>query len=638
MTAVPEFMLRKLFVKESLISDESGFSFVIHNTLAPVTLNGFDLVANGQEISPEDVIMQAGNEEISAVEIGVDNPFVLSIGSKIKVKVKGTEKGDGNLRITVNTQEIGPLSFSIKADDGTDERSKPAFKLKIPKFLQKPLKAEIKISPDTVIGEINPFVYGHFVEHLENCVYDGIWKKDGSELRKDTLRLIKDMRPTMMRYPGGNFASGYHWEDGIGPKPERPERHDDAWNSWDSNQVGTDEFMAFCEKVEAEPFIVVNDGSGTPEEAARWVAYCNQPADTEQGSRRAENGHPEPYGVKIWGVGNEVWGEWQIGHTTAEEYVQRLRNFIEAMRAVDPEIEIVAVGDKVMTDNVNDPGRRWNETVLREAGDLIDYLSFHIYQPDREGWQETYDLDELHKSVCAAPLTVEKIIKRIAKQIKTFAPQRDIKIALDEWNLWLPPSPDAESIHNINYVMRDALYVGGMLNMFHRQSKVLAIANIAQLVNVLPLIVTNEKDAYATPLYYPFKFYADMQSQVVKTETSTKHFDSLALGLMDACQDVPYLDVTVTRDKYGRKIVIGMVNRHPTRKIEMRIKFLSLEAWSLERGWLLKSPDPLTANTFEEPQAVIAKEVRLPSLTKNNFRVELHPASVATLVLKKVSR
>ena len=202
------------------------------------------------------------------------------------------------------------------------------------------------------------------MEHLERCVYDGIWTKDGTSLRPDTLELLKKLNPPMIRYPGGNFASGYHWEDGIGPREKRPARHDAAWQAEESNQVGTDEFLTFCEQLNIEPYLVVNDGSGTPEEAARWVAYCNSAQDTELGKRRADNGHADAYNVKYWGIGNEVWGPWQIGTTSANEYARRLKRFVETMKAVDPTIKIIAVGNNPLSDDPQDAAALWNKEVL----------------------------------------------------------------------------------------------------------------------------------------------------------------------------------------------------------------------------------------------------------------------------------
>jgi alpha-L-arabinofuranosidase len=638
MAGVPEFMLRKLFVKDSVKSDENGFSFALNNTFAPATITRFALTVDGKEVPQEDLSIQAGDGEVmSTADLSEDKPFSLPVKVLITLTVSGHALGEGNLGISLHTVEAGPLAFGLQVKEA--KSTAPAVeaprKWKLPKFLRRPFKATVHVDADKVMGQVQPEVYGHFIEHLERCIYDGIWTEDGSALRPDTLRLVQALKPTVIRYPGGNFASGYHWEDGIGPKDQRPVRMDKAWQSEESNQVGTDEFLAYCREVGAQPFLVVNDGSGTPEEAARWVAYCNEDASTEQGARRAANGHPEPYAVHWWGVGNEVWGQWQIGTTDAASYAKRLRAFVEAMRAVDSSIRIVAVGDKVMSGAVADPGAQWNETVLREAGDCFDDISFHLYQPDREGWQDAYDPDELYKTVTAAPLDVERIIQRIGRQIQAHAPDHKIGVAFDEWNLWLAPADDADSMHDIAYSRRDALYAAGMLHVFHRQCKLVTMANLAQMVNVLPLIKTNEKTAFATAMYFPMQMYRQMEETVIETKVKGPVFTSQRLGNIDEVVDAPYIDVTATRDNERQRVVIGVINRHPDKRVDLAVRLNGTGDLKPRRGWLLSSKELDAVNSFEKPDALKVKEVELPQIrTKDHFRLDLPPCSVSILELK----
>lgn len=638
MAGVPEFMLRKLFVKDSVRTDENGFSFALNNSFAPATVTKFSLTVNGKEVPQEALSIQAGDGEVMRIaDISEVKPFSLPVKVLITLTVAGPALGEGNLGILLDTVEAGPLAFAlqVKESQTASTAADAPRKWKLPKFLRRPFKATVHVDADKVTGQVQPEVYGHFIEHLERCIYGGIWTEDGSALRPDTLRLAQALKPTVIRYPGGNFASGYHWEDGIGPKDQRPVRMDKAWQSEESNQVGTDEFLAYCREVGAQPFLVVNDGSGTPEEAARWVAYCNDDASTEQGARRAANGHPEPYDVHWWGVGNEVWGQWQIGTTDAASYAKRLRAFVEAMRAVDPSIRIVAVGDAVLSGAVADKGAQWNETVLREAGDIIDDISFHLYQPDRDGWQDEYDSDELHKTVTAAPLDVERIIQRIGRQIKAHAPGEDIGVAFDEWNLWLPPADDADSMHDIAYSRRDALYAAGMFHVFHRQCKLVTMANLAQMVNVLPLIQSNEKTAFATAIYFPFQMYRQMEENVIESKVKAPKFTSQQLGNIDEVVDVPYIDVTATRDAARKRVVIGVINRHPERRVDLAVRLNAVDGLKPRRGWLLSSKELDAVNSFEEPDALKVKEVELPSIrTKDHFRLDLPPCSVSILELK----
>lgn len=610
--AIPEFVLRKLYVQGSLQAQVDGFSFALRNTFAPGTITALALEVDGNPVPAAGLTLQAENEvPRPATTIGPDSPFPLPVGVTVNVLVRGMPLGQGRLKVRAETREAGPLVFTVQVKEKAT-RARKRWKLGLPRFLQRPLKAEVNVDAEAVIGDIHPHVYGHFVEHLERCVYGGIWTEDGTDLREDTLALIRALQPPVIRYPGGNFASGYHWEDGIGPRHLRPQRFDEAWKSAETNAVGTDEFLAFCAAVGADPFLVVNDGSGTPEEAARWVAYCNDPPATVMGGLRAAHGHAEPYGVRLWGIGNEVWGQWQIGHTDATAYAERLRRFATAMRQADPGIRIVAVGDGPHTDQPNDPAGLWNETVLSEAGDLIDYLSFHIYQPNQEGWKESYDPDALHHTVCAAPLDVEAIVGRMARQIEVVAPGRHIQVALDEWNLWLSPPPGAVTMHRLIYTLRDALYVAGMLNAFHRGCQTLTLANLAQLVNVLPAIVTDDTRAYATPLYYPFLMYKQMEKVALKAQVRVPTFNGEALGNIQVHQGVPYLDVTATRDQAAQRVVLGVINRHPTLPIEATMHWRGFGALRTARAWILSAPDPLASNSLDAPERVVTREVLLP--------------------------
>jgi alpha-N-arabinofuranosidase len=641
MAAVPEFILRKLYVQGSLKAQADGFSFALNNSFAPATVTGFQLSVDGSPAPPGGVSIQAeeGPPRLLA-SIIPQSPQSFSVNVLYTIHVQGMPLGQGRLRLVVDTVEAGQLQFSIQTSPTRERRKRRQAGSGRP-FLRRlfptaPLKADVHVDTLALVGEISPFVYGHFIEHLERCIYGGIWSEDGSRLRADSLNLIKALHPPLMRYPGGNFASGYHWEDGIGPQESRPPRFDRAWSAPESNRVGTDEFMAFCWQVQTTPFLVVNDGSGTPEEAARWVAYCNQPATTEQGRRRAANGVPQPYDVRVWGVGNEVWGEWQIGHTGAEEYAARLRKFVDAMRSVDPNLRIVAVGDKVMSDAPSDPGRRWNEVILRQAGDLIDDLSFHLYQPDREGWLEQYDLEALHHTVCAAPLDAEAIIQRIDEQIALFAPGRKIGVAFDEWNLWLTPPAEARSMHQLVYTLRDGLYAAGMFHAFHRQCNAISMANLAQLVNVLPAIVTDEYRAYPTPLYHAFWLYQHMQPLALRSQVDVKTFDSQALGNISAHQQAPYLDVTATRSQDGTRLALGLINRHPERRIQAQVGLAGAAGLQVRHAWQLCGPHALASNSFDQPDRVRVIPVDPPELRGDRLASWLPPASVSVFVLEKL--
>ena len=628
MTAIPEFILRKLIVPGSLHSTVDGFSFALRNSFAPGNLTAFIIDVDSHIIPPSSIALSVdGHSSRLASCITIEDPYPLTMGLTVTVQIQGTKPGK-KIFLKADTKEIGPIDFSFSWQGKKPKaQRKPHYSL-MKKWTARPLSAQVSVDCESVIGNIHPHLYGHFIEHLERCIYDGIWTADGKSLRQDTNKLISDLQPSIIRYPGGNFASGYHWQDGIGPKQDRPQRFDAAWQAAESNQVGTDEYMDFVHQVGCDPLLVVNDGSGTAQEAANWVAYCNEPTTGEWGKVRAANGHPDPHQVKIWGVGNEVWGAWQIGTTSAEKYSQRLVEFIQAMRKKDPTIKIVAVGNDPLTDSPDDPAAKWNEIILAKAGRQIDYLSWHIYQPDQSAWQEEPDAEKLHHIVCAAPLDVERIIQRVNSQISKFQGKKPILQALDEWNLWLTPPEDAKSMHNLVYTMRDALYSAGMLNVFHRQCNSLGMTNIAQLVNVLPLIVTTPTSAFPTAMYFPFLMYTKMESIALQVHSQSPGFESQQMGMnISAHRDVPYLDMTATTNTDHSHLVLGLINRHPYNPLEVSIQTKGWVSLAATKATSLFA-EPLAANTIQNPNQLRIVEMEKPIVTSGTVHGKIPPCSV----------
>jgi alpha-N-arabinofuranosidase len=632
--SIPEFVLRKLVVPKSLKRTPSGFTFIIRNTFGPATITQFQLFNDGSEIpSSQIAIAQEGKANLTGETCSPENPLLTPVNVDIAINANSM-KPLGVVTVKATTKEIGELEFTI-----AEEKKAKKIRQIPPSWtavFRPILKSTVRVNLSSTGEAISPYLLGQFVEHLERCVYDGIWNSDGSKTRTDTVDLIQQLNPPMIRYPGGNFASGYHWEDGIGPKERRPHRHDAAWQAEESNQVGTDEFLSFCEEIGTEPCVVVNDGSGTPEEAARWVAYCNAPEDSEMGKQRAANGHPEPYRVHYWGVGNEVWGAWQIGTTNAGEYVKRMKRFITAMKKVDPTIEIVAVGNHPLTEDANDPALLWNKEVLEKAGDLIDYLSWHIYQPEKEGWQDTTDELELFKTICAAPLDIDIYLKRIQKQIESSGYKGKIYQALDEWNVWLPPQKGETSMHHVTYTMRDALYVASTLAVLFRNNDKVRIANLAQLVNVLPLIQTNDTTAIATAIYFPFILFSQMLGTPVQIEVASPKFNSRSMGPnISDHQMVDTLDCLATMNEEKKTLNVLLINRDPLQRMSVS---LHLDHASLKSkcATLITTSHPLAANTFAAPYRVKLMEGQLPKYQNGAFIFELKPAEIALLEFEQL--
>lgn len=627
--AIPEFILRKLVVPQSFKETSDGFSFILSNSFAPATISRFGLRVGENHVPAENIsILIEGQPPVSGSAVRPDNPLALPTGIEIKV-VAGCPSGGLPVYINAMTREVGEIDFCLI--EGKNPSPPKALKPFFFSFFYSLKKAHLTIFTKQVLNPVSPFILGQFVEHLERCVYDGIWTADGQTLREDTLDLINQLSPPLIRYPGGNFASGYHWEDGIGPISQRPARHDAAWQAEESNKVGTDEFLSFCELIGAEPLLVANDGSGSADEAARWVAYCNDPIGSEQGNRRAANGHPEPYHVKYWGIGNEVWGAWQIGTTTAKDYSQRAKHFISAMKAVDPSIKIVVVGNSPLTDDPEDEAAVWNRTVLEKLGKDIDYLSWHIYQPDKADWRETYDPHELYFAVCAAPLDIAQILTRIEKQIEGIAAPRKILQAVDEWNLWLLPLDKKTSMHNVTYTLRDALYTASTLITFYKHSRSVGMANLAQLVNVLPLIKTKENKAFATAIFFPFVLFRQMQPYLLHTQCSCETFDTKRISInMSAHEKVPYLDELATISEDGRCLSVVLVNRFPINQMKVHIRLENADG-VVKNALRITAASPSSFNDSTHPNRVHISDLTSIQKESDGFSVILRPCSVSLL-------
>jgi len=373
-------------------------------------------------------------------------------------------------------------------------------------------------------------------------------------MRRDTLELIKQIKPPIIRWPGGNFASGYHWKDGIGDPDKRPTRWDYAWNALEYNDFGTDEYLQFCKEVKCDPLVCINAGNlGTIKEATGWVEYCRGK-------------------VKYWDIGNEQYGTWQLGHMDAESFARKSLQFIKSMRKIDPGIKVVGCG--VMLDAFN----HWNDPLIKIAGKELDYLSVHEYTGSG-----SKDPDYLYNFIVGAPTRIEKLLKDTAEYINKLSPGRKIPLAFDEWNVWLPEANN-ESGLEMPYRLRDAIYAAGVFNAMHRLSDDVKMANLAQLVNVLGLIYTDQTRAIPTPLHAAFQLYnGHTGEEALKVNTESPTFNVTSVNNAPEYKAVPYIDcsATISRSKPkagtcesrsgGLKLYLAVINRHPSEEIECEI-------------------------------------------------------------------
>ncbi|MCD6288877.1 MAG: alpha-N-arabinofuranosidase [Anaerolineae bacterium] len=483
--------------------------------------------------------------------------------------------------------------------------------------------ARIKIDIDRRLGRIDPLIYGQFVEHLGRCIYGGIYEEDSPlsderGFRLDVLEAAKGLHPTILRWPGGNFVSGYHWEDGIGPKDQRPRRLELAWHAEESNRFGTDEFIEYCRALGAEPYICINLGTGTLNEARNWVEYCNGTGDTYYANLRRRNGHPEPYNVKYWGLGNEMYGHWQMGHKPAEEYARYAREAAKLMKRVDPSIKLISCGWDGLSD--------WDRIVLEVLAPYVDYHSIHLYTGSSDYYTNVFQPHHAGRMIEACQALIETI--RYRQGI-----EHPIRIAFDEWNVWFRAR--GEQGLEERYTLADALAVSAYLNEFQRHPQAVGMANLAQMVNVIAPIFTQPDGLFRQAIYYPLMLYAE-------------HSQSIALDAWVACDTFvfseepedkrlrglgpfPYLDVSATLSEAGTLLTLAVINRHRDQAMPTEIDLGGWEPTGPAAIYMINADDANAINDFgvervgiTEGQAEVAKR----------FTYEFPAHSLAVMVMK----
>ena len=485
----------------------------------------------------------------------------------------------------------------------------------------------IKIDPERTIGTIDRNIFGGFAEHLGRCIYGGIYDPDSpladkDGLRTDVLAALRRLRMPLIRYPGGNFVSGYRWRDGIGPVEQRPARVDLAWNDVETNKFGTNEFLNFCRKINTEPYIAVNCGDGNTREAADWVEYCNGTQESALVKMRRQHGFPEPHNVKYWGIGNEVDGHWQIGAKTAEEYARTFTEFAKVMKWTDPNIKLIASAVS------NWEGRFVERTqlLLEQAGNLIDYLSLHWYVGNwNNDFAEYMTVSELFEERLSS---YEGLIHALCLERKITHP---VSIAVDEWNVWYrtrspedggPTRNKLEEIYNLE----DALVTAMHFNAFIRHARSVKMANIAQIVNVIAPIFTCKDGLVLQTIFYPFEVYSATCGQTALDVWQTS--DTFCSGKYTG---IPILDVAATMDKIGKQIALYIVNRSPDKAMETRINLTMGHFSGNARVMTINGPDNKAENTFDKPDQIKSKEHTL-SVDGQSVVYEFEPHSVTALL------
>ena len=433
-------------------------------------------------------------------------------------------------------------------------------------------------------------------------------------VRADVEAHVVALRPAFLRWPGGNVAQDYRWRWGVGPRDGRPVWTNPSWkNEPEPGDIGTDEFIAFCRRVGAEPSITVNvEGAGaTAEEAAAWVEYCNGPATSRYGALRAANGHPEPYHVRYWELGNEIWGDWVRGHFDAETYARNAVRYAQAMRAKDAGLELIAVGD-------NDMG--WNRTVLRIAAASFDYLAIHHYY-GREGMAGDA------RNLMARPLFYERLYRDVEKAIREEARGRTIRLVVNEWGLDLPESRQ--------YSMEAALYGARLMHVFERASPFVAMTAESDLVNGWPggIIQAGRHGLFVSPLYHVNVLYNQYLRYVgqdrLETRVEGPTFDTSREGT-----GVPVLDAVASRSNNGSAIYVKVINTAPG-PVAALIELRGLAVAPQAEWHVIAAPDLATHNSFANPDAIRPRHQMIPAGARFPLSLPAHSVSVIVLQVKR---
>jgi alpha-L-arabinofuranosidase len=466
--------------------------------------------------------------------------------------------------------------------------------------------ARVFVDPAQTIAPLDRNVFGSFIEHLGRSIYEGVYEPgsklaDANGFRKDVLEEVKKMGVPIIRYPGGNFVSGYNWLDGVGPKDKRPVVLDKAWNTIEPNQFGTNEFMQWCRMVGAEPLMGLNLGTGSPEMAAALVEYCNQESGTKWSDLRRQHGIETPHNVKIWCIGNEMDGTWQIGHMPAREYGLKARDCGNQMRMVDPSLQLIACGS-------SSPGMPtyldWDRQVLEECYDIVDGLSLHCYY--RNDDQETGAAGDTAKYLSFNLEMEEQISQAAAVCDYVKARKRSSKklwLSFDEWNVWYRQrAGDGErkrAPHLLEevYNLEDALLVGGFCNSLMRNADRVRIACLAQLVNVIAPITTNANGFFRQTIYYPYVWALQCaRGEVLDLAVESPTYEVKGKG------QIPYLDVAATMDRKTYSLFI--LNRDLIKPHDIEIVWREAPPERVLFSQALTGADLKACNSFEAPNKV----------------------------------
>lgn len=488
-------------------------------------------------------------------------------------------------------------------------------------------KATVRVHPDVRLHTVNANLYGHFAEHLGRCIYEGVWVGDHPKIaaddgiRRDTVEALRAVALPVLRWPGGCFADNYHWRDGIGPRAQRPRRHNLWWNQPETNQFGTDEFMRFCALIGTEPYLCTNVGSGTVQEASDWVEYCNSTQNTTLARLRAENGHAAPYNVRYWGIGNENWG--CGGNMRPEYYADLYAQFATYLRGRGGDMKLIACGSHP---GIPQWDERFLETLKGRLG-LVDYVAIHIYSGHGSSDTDFTD-DEYYRLVIDAVDGMDRHIRRVSGLTQTASGYgHEIGVILDEWGTWFREATTPTGLYQQN-TMRDALWTAASFHCFHRHER-LFMTNMAQTINVLQaLVLTRGPELIVTPTFHVYEMFKPHRGGRLVASSVTSPSISTAEG---RSTDAVSVSATVSED--GARLFASLVNLDLSAACEV-----ALDAgadWRLRQARRLGCADVRDHNTFEAPKAVQPEALPADALRPDGT-LSLPARSITTLEFEPV--
>jgi len=491
------------------------------------------------------------------------------------------------------------------------------------------MQVRIHLDKEFIVGTVDKRIFGSFIEHLGRAVYGGIYEPghpqaDKAGFRKDVLKLIRDLNVPLVRYPGGNFVSSFNWEDSVGPVDKRPRRLDLAWKAVEPNLFGLNEFIAWTKEAGTDVMMAINLGTRGIDAASALIEYANHPGGSYWSDLRRSHGFKDPHNIKLWCLGNELDGPWQVGQKTPDEYGRMANETAKVIKLFDPTLELVAVGS---SNQYMPTFPQWEATVLEHCYDKVDYISMHEYYANRENDLPTF---------LANSVGMDRFIDRVVAtcdfvQAKKRG-KKQIHLSFDEWNVWFH-SNDADKklapwtvgpaqLEDI-YTFEDALVVGTLINSLLRHADRVKIACMAQLVNVIaPIMTRNGGPAWRQTIFWPL-YHASKYGRgiALNVKLEVACYDNTTYG------DVPWLDASVIQSEDGQSVTVFIVNRSTDQTIELVGRFVGLEHLRLVGHTALHHADIKAVNDEAHPDNVSPVEMLVKAISAGEISVPLGPLS-----------